>query len=334
MSLPSPLSEDLKVLVLAGANLVPAGDLDRASHRLDETTPIEAKSFVHIRGRLVIEYVLDWLREAGLHRIWVLAPEQCLAAIPSHYPIEPIAQRPRASLAHNLSHGKEVIPLAPDEPVLVAFGDHPLTTARALQDFLEFCAPRLEEADLFHGLALRDAYLEYAPYFHRTSVLMRECPGRVTGLNLLMPHRIHGIPAADHLYSVRKMERFGRFLSLMARTLYLLGTSAPHAMFDAVRLYAAKEFEKMARRPGRRGVLGARGMRWLQRQVSVKNVEGYAAKVFRAERGVRIVPLAHGGTALDVDFAEELDILEENWDRLRAIARRQDEASRISATER
>lgn len=331
MSLPSPLSEDLKVLVLAGANLLPAGNLDEASHLLAEDTPLEAKAFVHIRGRMVIEYVLDWLQEAGLHRIWVLAPEQCLAAIPSHYGIEPIAQRPGASLAHNLSHGKEVIPLAPDEPALMVFGDHPLTTARALEDFLEFCAPRLEEADLFHGLALRDAYLEYAPYFHRTSVLMRECPGRVTGLNLVVPHRIHGIPAADQIYSVRKLERLGRFLSLMARTLYLLGGSAPAAIFDSGRLYAAKEFEKMARRPGRRGVIGARGMRWLQRQVSVTSVERYAGKLFRTERGVRIVPLAHGGTALDVDFAEELDILEKNWDELRAIARRQDAASRATS---
>ena len=72
-------------------------------------------------------------------------------------------------------------------------------------------------------------------------------------------------------------------------------------------------------------------MRWLQRQVSVTSVEGYAAKVFRTERGVRIVPLAHGGTALDVDFVNELDILENNWDELKAIARLQDEASRAAA---
>lgn len=331
MSLSSSLREDLKVLVLAGANLLPAGSLDEASHLLAEDAPIEAKAFVHIRGRMVIEYVLDWLHEAGLHRIWVLGPEQCLKAIPSHYGIEPIVQRPRASLARNLSHGKEVIPLAPDEPALVVFGDHPLTTARALEDFLDFCLPRLEEADLFHGLALRDAYLEYARYFHRTSVLMRECPGRVTGLNLIVPHRIHGIPAADEIYSVRKLERFGRFLSLLARTLYLLGSTAPAAVFDSARLYAAKEFEKMSRRSGRRGMLGKRGMHWLQRQVSVKSVERYAGKLFRTERGVRIVPLAHGGTALDVDFDEELVILEENWDELRAIARRQDEASRARA---
>jgi hypothetical protein len=156
---------------------------------------------------------------------------------------------------------------------------------------------------------------------------MRECPGRATGLNLMVPDRIHGIPAADHVYSVRKLEQFGRFLSLLGRTLCLLGGSAPGAMFDAARLYAAKEFEKMARHPGRRGRVGRRGMRWLQRQVSVRRIERYAAKLFGTERGVRVVPLAHGGAAIDVDFAEELQIIDAHWDELQAIARRQDEAS-------
>ena len=69
-------------------------------------------------------------------------------------------------------------------------------------------------------------------------------------------------------------------------------------------------------------------MRWLQRQVKLARVEKYATKLFGAERGVRVVPLAHGGTAIDVDFVDELDVLEAHWDELLAIARRQDESSR------
>lgn len=327
MSLYSPLDARLKVLVLAGANIVPTGDLDDASHRAPHEVPLEAKSFVHIRGRMVIEYVLDWLTGAGLERIWVIGPQPFLSQIPADYGARTIAQRPGATLGHNLRHARDVVPLERDEPALVVFGDHPLTTIRALQDFLAFCAPRLREADIFHGLALRDAYLEYAPWFRRTSVLMRESPGRATGLNLVVPDRVAGIPAADHVYSVRKLEHFGRFLSLSARALGLLGGSAPAAIFDAARLYAAKEFEKLARRDGRLGSFGASGMRWLQRQVSVRRVERYAAKLFGAERGVRLVPLAHGGAAIDVDFAEELDALEHHWDELTEIARRQDQAS-------
>ena len=85
MTLPPPFNKDLKVLVLAGANQVPAGNLYDASHHTDGETPLEAKSFLRLRGRLIIEYVLDWILEAGLRRIWVLAPEQCLATIPAEY---------------------------------------------------------------------------------------------------------------------------------------------------------------------------------------------------------------------------------------------------------
>ncbi len=328
MALPSPFSEDLKVFVLAGANRVPDGDLDDVSHHLAGETPLEAKAFLHLRGRLVIEYVLDWILAAGLRRIWVLAPEQCLAAIPATYEFEPLPQRPGASLGDNLRHGREQVPLERDEPVLVVFGDHPLTTSTALEDFVRFCGPRLHEADLFHGIALRESYLEYSEHFQRTSVLMRGMAGRVTGLNLMIPDRIDGFPAADHVYSVRKLERFGRFASLLGRTLYLLGSSAPGAMLAAASLYAAKEFEKMSRHPDLRGAIGRRGMHLLERQVKVARIEKYAAKLFGTQRGVRLVPLAHGGTAIDVDYVDELDILEKHWDELRAIAQRQDEASR------
>ncbi len=327
MAIPSPFDQDLKVLVLAGANQVPAGDLDDVSHHLAEEKPLEAKSFLRLRGRLVIEYVLDWILATGLRRIWVLAPEQCLATIPSKYEFEPLPQRPGASLGNNLRHGNEQVPLEQDEPTLVVFGDHLLTTPTALEDFLRFCGPRLHEADLFHGIALRASYLEYSEHFQRTSVLMREMAGRVTGLNLMIADRLDGFPAADHVYSVRKLERFGRFASLLGRTLYLLGSSAPGAMFAAANLYAAKEFEKMSRHSDRRGAIGRRGMRWLQRRVKVARIEKYATKLFGAQRGVRLVPLAHGGTAIDVDFVEELDVLEKHWDELEAIARRQDEAS-------
>ena len=327
MPLPPPFTPDLNVLVLAGSDSVSASGTAAAVDGSEEV-PLEAKSFLRLRGRLVVEYVLDWLHDAGLRRIWVCGPPEYVAKIPVQHEFRPLPQRPGASLATNLRDAKEAIELAPGEPALLVFGDHPLTTATALCDFLSFCAPRLGEADLFHALALRESYAEYSPYFRRNSVSMREASGRVTGLNLLIPDRIHGITAADQVYSVRKLERFGRFVSLTGRALYLLGASAPHAILDAALLYTAKEFEKLSHRPGRTGRVGKSGMDWLSRRVRLARVEKYAGKLFGTERGVRIVPLPHGGTAIDVDFAEELTILEEHWDQLTGIALRQDEASR------
>lgn len=322
--LPPPFTPELKVLVLAGANRVPGYLGNRPGPDHPPEVPLEAKAFLQLRGRLVIEYVLDWLAESGLRHVWVLAPPPCLDLIPSGYAFHPLPQAEAASLAQNLQAARDAVSLERDEPALAVFGDHPLTTSTALHDFLAFCGPRLEETDFFHGVALHESYAAFAPFFRRTSVFMRELAGRATGLNLVMPHRIHRMPAFDHIYSVRKLERIGRFVSLLAREMVLLGGSAPHCVLDSVRMYLAKECEKLSRREGRLGGFGRWGQGWLQRQVPASRLERYAARLLGAERGVRVVPLAHGGTAIDVDFAEELAVLEDNWDTLVAITRRQD----------
>jgi len=314
-------------LILAGSNELPSPREVEIRARRGKETPLEGKAFLRLHGRLVIEYVLDWLQETGLEQIWVLAPAECLAMIPEGYAFTPIEQTPGASLATNLQEAKEVLAPAEGEPTLVVFGDHPLTTSRALYDFLSFCGARLHEADFFHGMATTDAYAAYSKYFRRTSVWMREASGRATGLNLVVSSRVHRVPAADHIYSVRKLERLGRFFSMLAREIYLLRGLAPHAVLDSVRMYIAKDFEKGIRRGGRFGRFCQRRVDALRRRVPMARLESYAARLFGAERGVRVAPLDHGGTAIDVDFAEELALIEENWDDMVEITRQQDAES-------
>ena len=50
MTLPAPFNKDLKVLVLAGANQVPSGDLNEVSRYPGGETPLEAKSFLRLLG--------------------------------------------------------------------------------------------------------------------------------------------------------------------------------------------------------------------------------------------------------------------------------------------
>ena len=325
--LPQPFTPALKVLILAGSNELPSPEEVQIRARRGKETPLEGKAFLRLKGRLVIEYVLDWIREAGLKQVWVLAPAECLALIPESYPFTPIEQPPGASLATNLQEAKEVLRPADGEPTLVVFGDHPLTTSRALYDFLSFCGARLDEADFFHGMATTEAYAAFSQYFRRTSVWMRESSGRATGLNLVVSSRVHRVPAADHIYSVRKLERLGRFFSMLAREIYLLGGLAPHAVWDSVRMYVAKDFEKGIRRGGWFGRFCQRRVDALRRRVPMARLESYAARLFGAERGVRVAPLAHGGTAIDVDFAEELAVIEENWDDMVELTRKQDAES-------
>jgi len=88
--------------------------------------------------------------------------------------------------------------------------------------------------------------------------------------------------------------------------------------------YAAKEMEKAARGPGGRGRLAARLETWFAARVPIRRLERYAARILGAERGVRLIPIAHGGLAIDVDFAEELEVLEREWDAIRRISAEQE----------
>lgn len=323
--LPSPFAPDLKVLVLAGSNRSETDPATVTGETDGLEVPLEGKAFLTLRGRLVIEHVLDWLLGVGLQRFWVLAPEEHLRRIPAHYEFTPLPQVPGATPAQNVRAALRAVEVDDDEPALTVFGDHPLTTPRAVWDFLSRCSPDLDRADLFHGLALQPAYAAYSPHFARTSVWFRNAPGRATGLNLVFPRRLHRMSAFDHIYSVRKLEQVGRFLSMLAREVYLLGSRAPWALLDSLVLYLAKESEKASRRAGLLGRLGRRGLSVFGRRVSLERAQAYASALLGAERGVRIVPLPHGGAAIDVDFVEELAILEEEWSELRDIARRQDE---------
>ena len=324
--LPHPFTADLKVLVLAGSN--PVSERRRRSReqrrqRGETEVPLENKAFLTLRSRLVIEYVLDWLEECGLHRIWVLAPDESLARIPDSYHFEPLPQAPGSTIVTNLTSAYDAVQPAADEPVLVVFGDHPLNTPAALDDFLSEAAGMLDQADYFHGIALRSAYRDFRPYSDRTSVHMREMSGRVSGLNLAVPSRLHRLKVLDEMYAIRKLERFGSFVGLLGRLIHLLGRRSPMALVDALVLYLAKELQKVARRGGLIGRVAEGAEEWLARRVRAQRMQSYGTQILKAERGVRLVPLHHGGIAIDVDFREELHTLESNWDDLRRIAERQ-----------
>lgn len=329
--LPQPFDRDMKVLVMAGSNQLSPRQQERHERRIasgQPEVPLQDKAFVPLRGRLVIEYVLDSLEALGLHRIWVLGRQRCLERLPASHDVQRLPQRPGATVGTNLGAAYAAIAPDPDEHVLVVFGDHPLTTPAAIADFLAGCASQLEEADFFHAVARTEAYAEFSRVSRRTSAFLREFSGRATGLNLAVPSRFHRFRVFDHMYSVRKQEQFGRFAALIARAFYLLGPKAPFAILDAIRLHLAKECQKLSRRGGALARLGRGGTGLLRRQVPAARVETYLARVLKLERGFRFVPLDHGGTAIDVDFAEELDALERHWDDLVAVAARQGRENR------
>lgn len=318
-----PFGPDLKVLVLAGSD--PPTPVARVRGRLGgREVPLRNKAFLRLRGRLVVEHVLDWLREAGLERIWVLGPPNLLARIPDRHRFEPLHQPKGARIFASLSAAHTALQPEPDEPVLVVFGDHPLTTPTAARTFLRHCRDRLDEADFFHAVSLQSSYRDFGRWFRRTSVHLRETSGRASGLSLAIPSRLHRLRALDQMYEVRKLEQVDSLLGLVWRTTRWLGPRALPFVRDGLLLFLAKEAEKRAR--GNQGHRFGRIERWLAERVPKAALEGYVSRILGAERGVRLVPVAHGGLAIDVDFAGELAVMEAEWERLRAACDRQDHA--------
>jgi hypothetical protein len=270
--------------------------------------------------------VLGQLEACGLTRVWVLGPAHHVARLLPRHQVVPVPQPPGAGFFANLAAGAAAVDSRAGEAVLVLFGDHPLGTASALRAFLAGCAPHLEQADFFHALALQAAYREYGAWFHRTSAHARDMSGRASGFSLAIPSRLRRLAALGPLYDVRKLERVRSVLGLLLRVPRWLGPDLPAGVLDTLVLYLAKEMEKRARGGGRAARLAAAFEGWLAARVPIARLERYAARVLDAERGVRIVPVAHGGIAIDVDFAEELEALELHWDALAAIAARQDAA--------
>jgi hypothetical protein len=318
MQLPAPFTSDLKVIVPAG------GDPGAEAAPSSREVPLSGKSFLRLRDRLVIEYVLDFLRDSGLRRVWLVAKEEPMARLPARHVFTPVPERPGATFLANLIAGCDAARPAPDEPVLIVFGDHPLNSPRALHMFLTRCAPRLSRADFFHALSQQHAYREFGQWFRRTSIHMREMRGRATGLSLAVPSRLHGISKLQALYAVRKQERSASFLGLLMHLWQWLGRDAIASTRDSLLMLAAKEMEKGARRTGWRADMCRRWETRLSNLLPVERMQNYAARVLEAERGVCFVPIPHGGLAIDVDFAEELQLLEQHWDAIVEIAARQD----------
>ena len=318
MLLPGPFTADLKVIVPAG------GDPATETAATAGEVPLSGKAFLRLRDRLVIEYVLEFLSASGLRRIWIVARDEQLSRVPARHVFTPVPERPGATFLDNLIAGCDAAAPAAGEPVLIVFGDHPLNSPRALQMFLARCASRLSQADFFHAMALQDSYREYGQWFRRTSVHMREMRGRASGLSLAIPSRLHGIAKLQALYAVRKLESSVSFLRLLGHLVHWLGRDAAGSVRDSLLMLAAKEMEKSARRH-RWGAEAC--LRWESRLSSllpVERMQHYAARVLEAERGVCFVPIPHGGLAIDVDFAEELHLLEQHWDEIQEITARQE----------
>lgn len=153
----------MKALVLAG---------QRNAGRLHSVSPVPYEAEIPIRGRMMIDFVLDALLDhPRIDSVRVVGPAS------SRSPVEYVA--PGDTLWVNVQRGMEA--WDPDEPVLVATCDIPLLTAGVVDAFVRQ-APA--DCDIVYPVIPKGAVMRAFPEVQRTYVRLRE--GVFTGGNLFL----------------------------------------------------------------------------------------------------------------------------------------------------
>src|SRR5579871_787987 len=139
------------------------------------------KAFAALRGRPMVQFVLDALRATdGVGRIVIVGPPMLPAAVAAYADATVPDQ---GHLLDNIEAG--LGGLAADAYALVAAADLPLLTARGVAAFLE--AARALRADIAYGIVSRTDVLRACPGARKTFVRLRD--GVFTGGSLVLLRR-------------------------------------------------------------------------------------------------------------------------------------------------
>jgi CTP:molybdopterin cytidylyltransferase MocA len=277
------------------------------------------KCYWPIRGRPVVQRLLDVLREREIPRLFLLTEAERTTMLDLPPGTEVLASSRRQS--QNLVKAREALREAtPDGHALVLFGDTPLLCHECLDDFLARCAR--DPADLIHGLvpyAFTEPFMRFYPHrgTRRRPFATREFWARLGALTLVRPTRV------DTLYAVPRIERFMGARKQDPGESYLA-----HAMARARMLVA------MFRFLGVRGLwIGAvaalaysfrfhgfpHGAETLRELVTLADYGRETGRILRCQ--ARYIPCPFGGASLDVDTEDDLNSFEEHWDEMERVAR-------------
>jgi molybdopterin-guanine dinucleotide biosynthesis protein A len=157
-------------LVLAGSG--------KASDPLTEYAGVSNKSFIPIKGKPLITYILDTLAATpAVGKVIVVGPAAELETLRQEgYKF--IVVKENDTILNNVAGALEHA--EPNRLCLVITGDIPLLSKAALEEFLELCAPY--NGDLYYPVLSEETCLKSYPDTKRTYVVLKEGP--VTGGNI------------------------------------------------------------------------------------------------------------------------------------------------------
>lgn len=179
-------------LILAG------GQVD---DQLRDRTQVTEEALIPIGQRLMVEYVVQAVKNSGIDKIAVVGPVEQLREKFKEDPQIVLAPGGE-TVALSVVNGLKVLP--PSDFVLISSSDIPLVNGPVLKGFIAACL-ELGEADIYYPIVERRISERFYPQAERTFVKLAD--GTYTGGNvfLLRPEIVASrVELADELISLRK----------------------------------------------------------------------------------------------------------------------------------
>jgi hypothetical protein len=303
--MPHLLPKDLTVAIFAGSSGPPAKE---GGHN---------KNFFSLRGRPVVQYQIDLIREIGFRRLVLVTEPSRVDSL--DLPEDTILVESSSRQSENFAAVKEQVPFEEDERCLVLFGDTPLLSEGVLLDFLRRC--EAAPADFHHGLVpyvFVEPFMDFfpRPWTGRQPFHVKEFRVRLGCLSLLRVANFDPETQRRGTETVmrgRKQDPDGGGLMrhLVARARVVWGGLrfiGPLGLWMGISVILAHWIHQ-------RGFpLAARIIR---RPVSLKRLDGVALKLLGVKS--RFVPCIFGGASLDVDNESDLAVHERYFEDLRRL---------------
>jgi len=147
---------------------------------LRSCSPARYEALIPIRGKLMVEYVVEALRQCKrIDRVVIVGPREELAANLKLNSRECVVDH-GGDLTENVLRGLKCLPGA--ERVLLVTSDIPLINSQAIDNFLDLCSE--EEADLYYPIVRREVVERRYAASMRTYVQLKD--GVYTGGNIFL----------------------------------------------------------------------------------------------------------------------------------------------------
>lgn len=275
------------------------------------------KNYWPLRGRPVVQRQLDLAREMGFGTIVLVTETARLGELDLPEGAKVIESAARQS--ENFAAVKASKAWGPDERCLVSFGDTPLLSRGAVEDFLARC--RRNPADVQHGLVpyvFVEPFMDFFPrdHFGRRPFHVHEFRARLGCLSLCRVAAFDPEATRSSVQAVmagRKQDpgRTGIVSVLLARSRVLWGGLrfiGPMGLWMGLGAVTAHWLHE-------RGF--PKAARFFRRAVTLERLDAVFSKLLGC--GARMLPCPFGGTSLDVDNDIDLLVHEQYFDHLLAL---------------